>query len=212
MNNINENDIQMMAMQSNMRLQERFQEGGIKVAEKQAESNISASREISVYLEKKFINERCKAIKSREYEEIALDKEGKMIVIKKNSLVDVGPSMVSNMANPRLWVVRRCGNPDDYLYELRCDVNGAKKKIFMDPTRITDKNYVLRKLSSQGIQVYGKSKALIPEMFSYFVVNKCEDDDYAVPDCPGWFLTLMDKLGFAKEGDLTWKKILCLSR
>ncbi len=204
--------LKRMETESQMRLNEKYQEGGIKVAEKQAEANISASRDISVYAEKKFISERCKEIRSREYEEIALDACGKMIIIKKNALVDMGPGRVSNMTNPKLYFVRRHSNPDEYIYELKFNVKGEEKSIFLNPARIIERNYVLRKFSSQGVLIYGKAKALIPEILAYLVANRRETDEYTVPDCPGWFMALRGKMGFAKKEDLTWKRLFGLTR
>ena len=212
MGNMNDNEINMMAVQSNMRLNERFQMGGIKVAEKQAEASISASREVSVYLEKKFINERCKALKKGEYEEVTMDGEGKLIVIKKNALVDTGPGKVSNMEKPKLCVIRRANNIDECIYKISFVINGKDETLFLDPTKITDKAYITRKLSTKGVLLYGRNKNLIPEIFAYLVSANDECNNCVVPDCPGWFMTFKKKMGFAKKEDATWKTLTYLTR
>lgn len=193
------------AYEEYIRILKKETDANIRILEDYLKGVNAANKEVNVFEAKKIIAERHAEKRKASYWFVSLNDRGEVILDKKNALIDLGSRSVTNMIRPHMRRIVRLDSDGDFCYRLDCLVDGKERRLYLEPSKITNKSYLEMKLSQIGAFIKGEGKKALPEIMALFIQEGGED--LIVSDSPGWYLDAENHLIFFGENDLTWKEV-----
>lgn len=205
------NDSNLNPMQR--RLVDRIITAEIEVDKEAAKKNNRDEKTLQTLDRKQLMKEYFSELKKAQYEDLLVE-NGAIQVITRNLRNAAVPMRVANFQQPELDLLQRIADDLDIAYRIRFVVGGCSKAIYLNKERVGKGGYLLQKFSSEGAVFVANSSSKKKEyacmLFAYLLIQK--PHALWVADEEGWAEFPGKGMQYVGEGDLTWKKILRLSR
>lgn len=186
----------------------------VSILEHHAKTNYKEQKALESYEKKKILNAKYRQIERDITVEVDEDTDGTPFIREKNLLFGDRKRLFTNLRSPKIIIFYSQDLDTPPCYCMECFVGQHKKNIYFLSEKIGSGTYLLKKLQSAGIFFDYKpeyqKKDLILTYFNKLVEKSSEC--FTLPDNPGWYSDHKGNLHMAKEGDLTWKRILNLSK
>lgn len=156
---------------------------------------------------KSLIKEEERERKKSQYDVISVTNDGKLYIETENLLIHTEARKMANFEHPEIIVFRQVQNPERELFQFMCDINSNLKTIFFAAEECGSANYLLKRLSSIGAEIFAPTLAMKKkyalQLFSLLFSNTKEE--YMLPERRGWYLDLQGKLVFF-QGKWSWEE------
>lgn len=154
-------------------------------------------------LEREAERERKRSI----YEELEIDKSGKITLVTRNLAVQTVHREVTNITLPEIVILARIQDPDERVFKFRCKIGDRPISMFLDGNKLSNGAYIIRKFLENGIR-FRVPERRFKEVVRQLLAKLFEEEPQTryLADKPGW-VRCKGKWFFIEEGALTWEDL-----
>ncbi len=186
----------------------------VSILEHHTKVDYKEKKSLETYEKKKLLSAKYQQMQKDITLEIDEDTDGIPFIREKSLLFGEHKRSFTNLRSPKIIVFYSLDPDTPPCYCMECLVGKQKKYIYFLSEKTGSGTYLLKKMQAVGIFFDYKpeyqKKTLILTYFNKLVEKSPRS--HTLPDKPGWYSDRNGKMHMAKEGDLTWERIINLSK
>lgn len=189
------------------KMNDKIQDAQLRIAETEAKAVITEQIRTQGFQQRLRLREVAKERARGVAEVVEIDANGELVLVTKNTFVQFGPRIVTNLRSPDIVILYPLKETEPLCYQLNAVLGERQITIFLDSSKVGRREYLQGKFTAAGVvfhvrpqKIYPLLQQLIGKLVSSGAVQKF------IPETPGW-IKVSGEWKFYEEGGLTWKKI-----